>query len=343
MSTAGGSRWLMGTALARDFGRPLRQAAEFVFKWGTNVPVTHPLNVHAQRAAEAIRQETDGRFDLQLFPNNELGGDTKMFAQLRDGELECFTLSGVNVLSSLVPGAAIHGVGFAFPNYQSVWKALDGKLGEHVRSQIESAGLVVMEKIWDNGFRQITASTKPITSPADLAGMRIRVPISALWTSLFQSLRAAPGGIDFADVQAALQGKVFDGQENSLAIISTAKLDEVQTYCSLTNHMWDGWWFLINRSAWERLPPDIREAVSRCLNAAAVEQRQDVASLNSKLKGDLAAKGLAFNEVDPAPFRERLRERGFYAHWRSKFGEQAWQLLEEATGKLANSGSGSST
>jgi tripartite ATP-independent transporter DctP family solute receptor len=343
MATAGGSKWLKGTALARDFGRPLRQAAEFVFRWGTNVPGTHPLNVHAQRAAEAIRRETDARFDLQLFPNNELGGDTRMFAQLRSGELECFTLSGVNVLSSLVPGAAIHGVGFAFPNYEAVWKALDGKLGEHVRNQIEKAGLVVMEKIWDNGFRQITTSTKPITSVADLAGLRIRVPISALWTSLFQSLGAAPGGIDFAEVHSALQGKVFDGQENSLAIISTARLDEVQTFCSLTNHMWDGWWFLINRNAWEQLPQAIREIVSRNLNAAAVEQRRDVANLNSKLKGDLAAKGLAFNEVDPAPFRAKLRESGFYAQWRSKFGEQAWQHLEEATGKLASSGSVSST
>ena len=343
MATAGGSKWLKGTALARDFGRPSRQAAEFVFRWGTNVPATHPLNVHAQRAAEAIRRETDGRFDLQLFPNNELGGDSRMFAQLRSGELECFTLSGVNVLSSLVPGAAIHGVGFAFPDYQAVWKALDGKLGEHVRREIEKAGLVVMEKIWDNGFRQITTSTKPITSPADLAGLRIRVPVSALWTSLFQSLGAAPGGIDFSEVHSALQGKVFDGQENSLGIIATARLDEVQTFCSLTNHMWDGWWFLINRNAWERLPQAIREIVSRNLNAAAVEQRRDVAELNSKLRGDLAAKGLAFNEVDPAPFRAKLRESGFYAQWRSKFGEQAWQLLEEATGKLASSGSVSST
>src|SRR4029453_7660945 len=163
MATSSASKWLMGTALATDFGRPLRQVAEFVFRWGTNVPRTHPLNVHAQRAAEAIRRETDGQFDLQLFPNNELGGDTRMFAQLREGELECFTLSGVNVLSSLVPGAAIYGVGFAFPDYQAVWKALDGKLGLHVRNQIEQAGLVVMEKIWDNGFRQITTSTKAVT------------------------------------------------------------------------------------------------------------------------------------------------------------------------------------
>jgi tripartite ATP-independent transporter DctP family solute receptor len=335
MAKAGVRSWLTGTALATDFGDPLRKAAEFVFKWGTNVPRAHPLNVHAQRAAEAIRHETNGRFDLQLFPNNELGGDTSMFSQLRSGELECFTLSGVNVLSGLVPAAAIHGVGFAFPNYDAVWKALDGKLGLYLRTQIEKSGLVVMEKIWDNGFRQITTSTKPIGRPADLQGLKLRVPISALWVSLFQSLGAAPGGIDFSEVYPALEAKIFDAQENPLAIISTARLYEVQAYCSLTNHMWDGWWFLVNRRAWERLPPFIQEIVSRNLNAAAVEQRRDVANLNSKLKDDLVASGLVFNEVDPAPFQEKLRKSGFYVQWRSKFDEEAWSLLEQVTGRLA--------
>jgi TRAP-type transport system periplasmic protein len=334
MAKATARNWLKGTALASDFGAALQKTAEFVFKWGTNVPRAHPLNVHAQRAADLIRRETDGQFDLQLFPNNELGGDTRMFAQLRSGELECFTLSGVNVLSGLVPAAAIHGVGFAFPNYHAVWKALDGKLGLYLRTLIEKTGLVVMEKIWDNGFRQITTSTKPIVRPTDLQGLRLRVPISALWISLFQSLGTAPGGIDFSEVYSALEAKIFDGQENPLAIISTARLYEVQTYCSLTNHMWDGWWFLINGRAWERLPPSIQEVVSRNLNAAAVEQRRDVADLNSKLKEDLVAKGLVFNEIDPAPFQEQLRKSGFYVQWRNKFGEEVWSLLEQVTGRL---------
>jgi TRAP-type transport system periplasmic protein len=328
--------WFKGTALATDFGGPLqRSKAEFVFKWGTNVPRAHPLNVHALKAAETIRQETQGRFDLQLFPNNELGGDSKMFSLLRAGELECFTLSGVNVLSNLVPTAAINGVGFAFPNYEAVWRALDGKLGAYLRDQIEKAGLIVMEKIWDNGFREITTSTKPIAQPSDLQGLRLRVPISALWTSLFQCLGAAPGGIDFSDVYPALQEKIFDGQENPLAIISTARLYEVQTYCSLTNHMWDGWWFLVNRQAWERLPQSIQVVVSRNLNTAAVAQRRDITEFNSRCKVDLAAKGLQFNNVDPAPFQEKLRKSGFYVQWKSKFGDEAWSLLEEVVGKLA--------
>jgi TRAP-type transport system periplasmic protein len=336
MPGGSGFSWLKGTALAGEFGAPQQRAnAEFTFKWGTNVPSSHPLNVHAQAAADAIRRQTNGAFYLRLFPNNELGGDSRMFAQLLSGELDCFSLSGVNVLSTLVPTTAIYGVGFAFPNYDAVWRALDGKLGLYLRTQIEKAGLFVFEKIWDNGFRQITTSAKPVVQPGDLRGLRLRVPISALWTSLFQSLAAAPGGIDFSEVYAALQTKIFDGQENPLVIISTAKLYEVQTYCSLTNHMWDGWWILVNRSAWERLPPSIQDIVSANLNVAAVAQRLEVADLNSRLKDDLAARGLIFNDVDPAPFQDALRKSGFYVQWRSKFGEEAWSLLEEVTGKLA--------
>ena len=111
-----------------------------------------------------------------------------------------------------------------------------------------------MEKIWDNGFRQTTTSTKPIVTPGRLRGMKLRVPPSPLWTSMFKAFDAAPASINFNEVYSALQTKIVDGQENPLAIISTAKLYEVQKYCSLTNHMWDGFWFLANQRAWEALP-----------------------------------------------------------------------------------------
>jgi tripartite ATP-independent transporter DctP family solute receptor len=329
-----GTTALAGAALTSAVPLRRARAAQFTFKWGTNVPESHPLNVHAKEAAEAILRETNGRLEVRLFPHNQLGADADMFSQLRSGALECFSLSGVNVLSTLIRSAGIWGIGFAFPNYDAVWKALDGNLGAYLRAQIEKAGIIAMERIWDNGFRQITTSVKPIVKPADLDGLKIRVPVSALWVSLFKSLGAAPTSINFAEVYSALQTKIVDAQENPPAIISAAKLYEVQKYCSLTNHMWDGWWLLINRRVWQRLPADIQEIATKNFNAAAIAERADVAQQNNSLKADLAAKGLIFNDVDPAPFREKLSESGFYAEWKAKFGEEAWSLLEESTGKL---------
>jgi TRAP-type transport system periplasmic protein len=310
------------------------QQAEFTYKYANNLPDTHPMNVRAREMAAAIKTETSGRVDLQIFPNNQLGSDTDMLSQIRSGGVEFFTLSGL-ILATLVPAASINGIGFAFPDYDTVWKAMDGELGAYVRGEIAKANLVVMDKIWDNGFRETTSSTRPINGPGDFKGFKIRVPVSPLWTSMFKAFDAAPASINFSEVYSALQTKIVEGQENPLAIISTAKLYEVQKFCSLTNHMWDGFWFLANRRAWEKLPEDVRAIVARNINAAAVKERADVEKLNAGLRQELAGKGLTFNQPDIAPFREKLRSAGFYAEWKGKYGDQAWSLLEKSVGKLS--------
>jgi tripartite ATP-independent transporter DctP family solute receptor len=310
------------------------QSAEFSYKYANNLPLTHPMNARAREMADAIKAETGGRVEIQIFPSNQLGSDTDMLSQLRSGGIEFFTLSGL-ILSTLVPAASINGVGFAFPDYDSVWKAMDGELGAYVRGQIAKANLVAMDKIWDNGFRQTTSSTKPINTPDDFKGFKIRVPVSPLWTSMFKALDSAPASINFAEVYTALQTKTVDGQENPLAIISTAKLYEVQKFCSLTNHMWDGFWFLANRRAWDRLPENLRSVVAKHVNEAGMKERADVAQLNAGLQKELADRGMVFNQPKTEAFRDKLRQAGFYAEWKGKYGDEAWALLESSTGKLA--------
>ncbi|HTE77481.1 MAG TPA: TRAP transporter substrate-binding protein [Xanthobacteraceae bacterium] len=328
---AGGSILLVSVAAPRIVRA---QQAQWVYKYANNLPEAHPMNVRAREMAAAIKQETNGRFDLQIFPSSQLGSDTDTLSQIRSGGVEFFTLSGL-ILSTLVPAASINGMGFAFADYDTVWKAMDGDLGAYVRAQIAKANLIAMEKIWDNGFRQTTTSTKPVATPDDFRGMKLRVPPSPLWTSMFKAFDASPASINFNEVYSALQTKIVDGQENPLAIISTAKLYEVQKYCSLTNHMWDGFWFLANQRAWQNLPDDVRTIVAKHINAAGLKERDDVAKLNASLQQDLAAKGLVFNRPDPAPFRSKLRAAGFYTEWKSKYGEEAWILLEKSVGKLA--------
>lgn len=310
------------------------QGAEFTYKYANNLPVAHPMNIRAKEMADAIKAETNGRVEIQIFPSNQLGSDTDMLSQLRSGGIEFFTLSGL-ILSTLVPVASINGIGFAFPDYPAVWKAMDGELGEYVRKQVAKVNLVAMDKIWDNGFRQTTSSTKPIQGPEDLKGFKIRVPVSPLWTSMYKAFDSAPASINFSEVYTALQTKVVDGQENPLAIIATAKLYEVQKYCSLTNHMWDGFWFLANRRAWERLPENVRTVVAKHVNAAGLKEREDVAQLNAGLQKELTDKGMVINQPKPEPFREKLRSAGFYAEWKGKYGDEAWSILEKYAGKLS--------
>lgn len=307
------------------------RAAEFTYKFANNLQPAHPLNIRLEEASKRILEETGGRLQFNVFPASQLGNDTETLSQLRSGATEFFSLSPL-ILSTLVPNAAISGIGFAFPNYETVWKAMDGELGAYSRAEIEKKGLVPMEKIWDNGFRQITSSAKPIGSPDDLKGFKIRVPPSPLWQSMFTAFGSSPTTINFAEVYTALSTGIVDGQENPLAIASTAKLYEVQKHCAMTNHMWDGFWFLANKRAWEALPEDIREIVAKNLNASALDQRADTEKLNETVRAELTANGMTFTDPDKDAFRQALKEAGFYADWKGKFGDEAWAILEKAVG-----------
>ena len=215
-------------------------AAEFSYRIAHTTPATHPLHIRLTEAAERIKADTKGRFDLQVFPADQLGSQSDVLGQVRSGAVDFFMLSGV-ILSTFVPNSAISGVGFAFKDYDTVWKAMDGGLGAFIRGEIaKSKSIFAFEKIWDNGFRQITSSSRQVNAPADLQGVKIRVPPSAMWTSLFKGLGASPTTINANELYSSLQTKIVDAQENPLAVVSTFKLYEVQKYVSMTNHMWDG-------------------------------------------------------------------------------------------------------
>jgi TRAP-type C4-dicarboxylate transport system substrate-binding protein len=115
-------------------------AAEFSWRYANNVVVAHPVNVQLAKAVDKIREESSGRIEIQIFPNNQLGGDTAMLSQLRAGAIEMFNLSGL-ILATFVPIASINGIGFAFKDYQQVWTAVDGPLGVYVRGAIEKSSL----------------------------------------------------------------------------------------------------------------------------------------------------------------------------------------------------------
>jgi len=304
----------------------------FNYKVGTNVQASHSIFLRLTEASEAIKKDTGGKVNIRIFPNGQLGSDTDMLGQVRSGGMDFLTVPGV-VLANLVPMASLNSVGFIFPDYASVWKAMDGNLGNYMRTHIAKTGLVVTDKIFDNGFRHITAQ-KPVNVPADLAGMKIRVPVSPLLLSLFKALGAASTPINFNELYSALQTKVVEGQENPLTLINNSKLYEVQKNCAMTGHTWDGYWMVANKRSMEALPAPLRAIVMKHLDAAAMAQRADSEKLAVSLQADLAAKGMVFNRPDPKPFRQALQQARFYQEWKTKFGDEAWAQLEGAVGKL---------
>ncbi len=320
-----------GLAAALPFSRAAA-AAKYRLRYGTAFPHNHPAVTRIVEAADTIRKETNGDVDLQVFPDSQLGSEPDMFSQTRNGALDFMSTSGAN--QTVIPSAAINIIAFAFKNYDQVWAAMDGDLGNYVRAAFDKVGLYVMPKVLDNGFREITSSAKPILHPDDLQGFKIRVPGNPLWVTMFQALGAAPTPIDFGQLYAALQTHLVDGQENPLALIQSAKLYEVQKYVTLSNHIWDGHYIFANAHRWSSLPENTQQIIRAALTTAAERERNDITQFNQGAEAEMKKAGLTFNTIDAEPFRAILRAKGFYTTWKAKFGEDYWSRLEKYTGPL---------
>ena len=309
------------------------EAAEFNWKFATGQDPTHPVNIRALEAIKRIQEATGGRLEIKLFPANQLGSDTDLISQVRNGGVELLNTSA-SIVATLVPLSGMLNLGFAFTDFDQIWKAMDGAFGDMVRADIVKSGLIPVKKIGNNGFRQVTSSGRKIKTPDDLKGFKIRVPVAPLLTSLFEAFGASPAPINFNEVYTSLQTKIVDGQENALPLIYTTKLYEVQNSVSMTGHSWDGFWVLANRRAFQGLPSNIQDILMNELDGAIIKQRADVTKLSESLRPELQAKGLEFIDVDRSAFREVLRKTNYYRNWRTKFGEDAWKTLEQVRGPL---------
>src|SRR5262249_52639630 len=176
--------------------------------------------------------------------------------------------------------------------------------------------------------RESTARTKAMERPEDLRGFKIGLPVAPAFIELFKHLGASPAAINFGEVYSALQTGVVDGQENPLILIDTAKLYEVQKYCSITNHLWTGLHCSFNNQAWKKLPSDLQAIAYKNLSAAAISEREDWQVMDKKEIQHLTEKGLTFNTPDTKPFQEALRKSGYYPDLKKRMGDHAWSLLE---------------
>jgi TRAP-type transport system periplasmic protein len=309
-------------------------AAEFSWKYGTVLPLTHPMVARIAGAAPKIKEATGGRFEYAVYPSSALGGDTAMLAQTISGALQMYSLAG-DILAPRNPFFGLLGIGFAFPGYGPNWAAVDGEAGAWLRGQMEKYGLFALPKTFDHGFRNITSRVKPIVTPEDLAGMKIRLPVAPTLIALFKSMGASPTALNFGEVYSALQTGVVDGQENPLQLIDEAKFYEVQKYVSMTRHSWICIYCGFNLAAWKKLPPDIQDIVGSHMTEAATLQRADWLHLDETETKTLQDRGMTFNTPDIEPFRAMARKNGFYTDMKKRMGDESWALLEKYSGKLA--------
>jgi TRAP-type transport system periplasmic protein len=319
-----------GMAAAAAVASTSARAADFRYRLGLSQPLDSPNYIRLKEMASKIRAETGGRMQIDIFPESQLGSDSVMLAMLQKNELEMYM--GGNVFGPLVPVTEMPGLPFTFKNSAEVFTALDGELGDHIRAEMLAKGLYAFRYGFDNGFHQLTTSTKPIRTVDDLVGMKIRTPVQKMTVDFFESLGAKPMTFTLNRLYEVLKDHTVDAQTDPLQIIVLLKLNEVQTYLSLTNHWWSGFTLVANARAWQALPPDIQAVINRYAETAAVAQRQDVERLDASAVELLRGKGMIVNQADTSGFRKHLG--AFYARWKGIYGDKAWALLEARVGKL---------
>jgi len=310
-------------------------AAEVTWRIGHVAPLDTPLHRNLLEAAEAISKRSDGQMELSVIGEGRAGIQSGLIAQVRNGGME-MTVATCAQLAPTLTLCSIPSIGFLFDDYAGLWPAIDGELGALIRSQFPSQlGMEVLDKIWDFGFRHITTSRRPIQIAPDIVGLKIRTQIDTDEMDMFRALSAVPVVITLPYLRMALEHHQIDGQEGMLPVVEYARLNEVQNYCALTHHIWDGLWVCVNPASWRQLPERLQHIVTNTLNGAAQRQREASAKMEDGIRTSLARTGMKFTEVDLASFRDVLRRQGYYALARKKFGEQTWSIVQKATGVAA--------
>ena len=262
-------------------------AAEFAFKVSVDTAADHPLAVRAAEAAAAATQQSNGRLDVRLFPNNTLGGQDKIISEVRLGAVE-MVLLGDSTTENSLPVVGITAIPFAFAGYKEAWSAMDGQLGKYLSAAItQESRTVRFSQAWEAGFRQLENSARPVHTAADARGLKIRVPESFVETSLWKSLGVSPTTVDSAQQYVALQTHLVDGTEVPLAVIAARKMWEVEKYVSLTNHMWTGYHLFAHAESMQALPKDLHDLMERTFSAGGRATRQDFVKLDDTLATQL--------------------------------------------------------
>jgi len=250
---------------------------------------------YAKRVNEALK----GRYEVKVFHSSQLGTDEEMLKGIKVGVLEMFQPS--TIMSTVDPRFGVFEMPYLFKDRNHLKRvAEDSKIKEVLFDPLTEKGLRVLG-LWENGFRVITNNVRPIVKPEDLKGVKLRVPSGVWRVKMFRAYGANPAPLAYAEVFAALQSGVMDGQENPFAQIWGGKFHEVQKYLSLSDHVYTPAYPVISERFWKTLPPDVQQVLAKIAVEVGDFGRKEGARLDKDLEEKMA-KSLKINQVDKDAF-----------------------------------------
>jgi len=298
------------------------QASDVVFAHGENPG--NPRYVAAEKWAELYADCTGA--SVNVAPSATMGNDVEMLTSATAGIIQ-ITANSQGAMSQIVPEIGLLGLPFLFSDLPSAWAVMDGDLGEMLDARAQSAGLKVLG-FWDNGIRNITHLSKHVTEPADLAGMQIRTPPDQMTIDIFEALGASPAPLAWSELPTALQSGAFDGQENPLTNIHSARLHEITPYVTISGHKYESTPVVAGLAWWSGLD----EATQACALDATAEagamQRQMSLDADEALRPVMEAEGAQFAQANRDAFIEATA--AVYDKYAANFPEIVAALREAA-------------
>lgn len=282
----------------------------------TGAPNHHYQEV-LTKFAEDVKEKSDGKLIISVFPSDQLGNQMESTEGTMLGTHDMVLTSDM-VLSNWVPEVGILNLPFLFRDNDHIKMFLESDAAKELSDLIENSGALCLS-YWDNGFRHVTNSKKPIEKVEDLSGLKIRVPEGEVYLKTFTALGATPTVISFGELYSALQLGTVDGQENPVAHVVTQKFYEVQKYISKTGHIHSLSPLLINKAKFESLPEEYRDILMESAKEYAIVHIDRVEELETEQWKEVEEAGMLINEVDKAPFIEAVSS--VYDDARAKFGD----------------------
>lgn len=324
---------LAATILAALAAPVSAQIKDHVFKVGIGLNEDHPQALAVKYFAEQLAAKSGGKLVAKLYASGSLGNDVSMTSALRGGTLE-MTVPDTSTLMSLIKPFGVLNLPLTFNNEQEADAVLDGPFGQKLLAKLPEKGLVGLG-YWENGFRHVTNSRRPITKADDLVGLKLRVIQSPLFLDTFSALGANATPMPFTELYSAMEQAAVDGQENPAATILSSKFYEVQKHMVLSRHMYSTWALLMSKKTWDGLSAQEQKIVQEAAREATLYERKTIRAFGDKALGELKKVGMQVTELPPAEqAKMRTKLQPVLAKYAKEFGEDTTGELNAELAKV---------
>ncbi|MBD3624200.1 MAG: TRAP transporter substrate-binding protein [Rhodobacteraceae bacterium] len=279
-------------------------AADVTLKLAHFAAENHPGHLAAVQFAEKVSERTDGAVEVEIYPANQLGSPPEQLEQTVLGAVD-MNLPTQGGLDKYEKAFGTVMTPFAFSSYEQAHEVLDGPFHDWAAPKLEEQGLVLLST-WEYGFRNITNGVRPIVTPADVEGLKLRTPPELQIVAALEGLGASTTQIAFPELPNALNQGVVDGQENPIGVIYHFKLNEFQDHLALTRHVYNSMTHVINKEVWDSLTEEQQTVLREESKAAATMMREAVIAQEEEEIAALEEAGMKVTRPDLAPFAELM-------------------------------------